>query len=447
MPSQTSMHADVIVIGAGLSGLACALTLKDNGLQPLVLEAGDRPGGRIRTDSHDGFLLDRGFQVLQTWYPEARRFLDYRRLDLRPFYPGALLRLDAGTCRVSDIWRRPTRALEMLLSPIGTTADKVRLWRLRRHCLAGDLEALYQEPDRPALELLSALGFSSRMVEGFFKPFFSGVFFEPELACSARAFAFVFRAFALGDTALPAHGMGEITAQLAARLAPGGIRLGCRAMLLSDRQVLLESGERLGARALVIATEGRETARLLGRPETRPIQMTHRGTTCLYFAAERGPFTGPYLMLNGESPEGRAQGPVNSLLCPSNLSQHYAPPGRSLITVNCHGAEHDPEVLDTAVRLQLSRWFGDQVGAWTRLAAYRLPDALPAQLPPVPFPGTTQLRQSEWLWVCGEYHGAPSIHWALHSGRRAGTDIVRALLSGEGQRGRKASASTSWSSH
>lgn len=422
------MHADVIVIGAGLSGLACALTLKDRGLEPLVIEAADRAGGRIRTDHRDGFLLDRGFQVLQTWYPEARRFLDYGRLDLRPFEPGALVRAAGRFHRVSDVWRRPLRLPEMLASPIGTTADKLRLLRLRRDCLTGDLESLYARPDRPALDLLRDLGFSERMLERFFKPFFSGVFFEPELACSSRAFAFVFRAFALGDTALPARGMGEIPAQLAAPLPPSRIRLGCRVERLEDRQVVLDSGERLRARALVIATPGRETARLLGRPEQRPPQATHRGTTCLHFAADRAPVQGPYLVLNGEGRAASGQGPVNSLLCPSNLSKHYAPPGQSLVTVNCHGAEHDPEALETAVRVQLAGWFGDRVDAWRRLACYRLPEALPAQPPPVPFPGSVAQRQSDWLWVCGEYQHAPSIQWALHSGHRAGAAISRVLL-------------------
>ncbi|WP_242523092.1 FAD-dependent oxidoreductase [Thiocystis minor] len=97
------MHADVIVIGAGLSGLACALRLRASGLEPLVLEAADGVGGRVRTDHRQGFLLDRGFQVLQTWYPEARQWLDFARLDLRPFYPGALVHAEGRLHRVSAV--------------------------------------------------------------------------------------------------------------------------------------------------------------------------------------------------------------------------------------------------------------------------------------------------------------------------------------------------------
>jgi len=311
----------------------------------------------------------------------------------------------------------------MLRSPIGTLEDKVRLLSLRRACLRGTLEDLYAGPEETAVARLRALGFSPRIIERFFKPFFSGVFFDPDLAVSSRAFAFVFRAFALGDTALPARGMGEIPGQLVARLPSEQIRTACRVDRITDSQVLLDSGEHLRARALVIATEGPETARLLGRPPETPMAKASRGTTCFYFAADRAPFQGPYLVLNGEG-----RGRINSLLCPSNLSDHYAPPGRSLVTVNCHGTEDNPDTLETVLRRELADWFGPKTRDWERLAVYRLPQALPAQTPPVPYPGGTPQRVADWLWVCGEYQSAPSIQWALHSGRRAGAEIARSLL-------------------
>ena len=486
------MNPDVIVIGAGLSGLACALTLQERGLAPLVLEASDGIGGRVRTDQHQGFLLDRGFQVLQTWYPEARRWLDYGPLDLRPFYPGALVRHGGRFHRVSDVWRRPWRLPEMLLSPIGTLGDKLRLLGLRQRCLRGSIADLYARPETTALARLKDLGFSTRMLDRFFKPFFSGVFFDPELAVSSRSFEFLFRAFALGDTALPARGMGEIPAQLAARLTGDWLRLGCRVTGLEQGQAVLDSGERLDARALVIATDPWAAARLLGQAANAPhagdrqhppsdqgqwvpaagagqteaeaeaeagirpadanpqqakagtplteatipraqagTPLTEagpppaRGTTCCYFAADAPPFAGPYLVLNGEG-----RGRINSVQCPSNLSEHYAPTGKALITVNCHGIEADPDRLEATIRRELGDWFGPPVATWERLAIYPIPQALPAQPPPVADPASVPQRLAEWLWVCGEYRAAPSIHWTLHSGRRAGEDIAHALGGG-----------------
>jgi phytoene dehydrogenase-like protein len=412
------MSADVIVIGAGLSGLSCALALRSQGLAPLVVEAAEGVGGRVATERHEGFLLDRGFQVLQTWYPEARRQLDYTALDLRPFYPGALVRCDGRFHRVSDVWRRPNRMLEMLRSPTGTFADKLRLLGLRRRALKGDLEALYGAPETTAIELLAARGFSERIIERFFKPFFAGVFFEPQLEVSSRAFEFVFRAFALGDTSLPANGMGSIPAQLAARLPPDCVRFGCRVERILGDGVALASGEKLEAPAVVIATDGAEAVQLLGGTAQPPA----RGTTCCYFAAEQAPIDGPYLVVNGEG-----RGLVNSLLCPSNLSAAYAPTGWSLISVNVFGVGYDEGDLQKTIRQELEGWLGAGVRRWNPLKTYQIPRALPAQGPPRPDPAATPYQRVGRAWVCGEYASAPSIHWALHSGRKTGEAVAASL--------------------
>lgn len=408
----------MIVIGAGLSGLACSISLQAAGISSLVLEANDHIGGRIATDRIDGFLLDRGFQVLQTWYPEAQRQLDYAALDLRPFYPGAQVRLGDHFHRVSDIWRRPGCLPEMLLSPVGSTADKLRLLRLRRRALQGDLDALYRRPETTAIALLDQLGFSERIVERFFKPFFAGVFFEPELAVSSRAFEFVFRAFALGDTALPAQGMAQIPLQLARRLPSESLELGQAVARITESGVILGNGERREAKAVVIATDGPEAARLLGH---EPPAM--RATLCFYFSADAPPISGPYLVLDGDR-----EGPVYSLLCPSNLAPAYAPPGKHLITVNCFAKDADPEGLETAVRRQLRSWFGASVDAWSRLAVYRVGAALPGQAPPVCAPPMDSIVPArpvaDRVWVCGEHEAPPSIHWALASGRRIGESVA-----------------------
>jgi phytoene dehydrogenase-like protein len=410
------VDADVIVVGAGLAGLACALRVQREGLRPLIVEAETRAGGRIATDVRDGFLLDRGFQVLQTWYPAAARLLDYASLELRPFYPGALVRIGDDFHRVSDIWRRPAQLPEMLVSPVGSLADKLKLWRLRRRALRGDLIDLYNRPEQPTPALLAELGFSERIQARFFRPFFAGVFFEPELNVSSRAFEFVFRAFALGDTALPARGMEQIPLQLASRLAPQRLSLGQPVERLEDDGVRLADGARLRARATVLATDGTAAAALLGR-EAPPT----RGTTCFYFAAPEAPFEGPYLVLNATG-----GGPINSLLCPSNLSAHYAPAGQALVCVNVFGARHNPDALETAVRRQLREWYGAQVEVWERLAVYRLPAALPAQASGVTAPRGA-LAAGEQLWVCGEAAAPPSIHWALASGDDTGAEVSRRL--------------------
>jgi phytoene dehydrogenase-like protein len=410
--------ADVIIVGAGLSGLACARELQGKGLDTMIVESGSRVGGRIGTDENGGFLLDRGFQVLQTWYPEARRALEYAALDLRSFYPGALVRYGGRFHRVSDVWRRPWSMREMLGSPVGSLGDKLRLMLFRQRSLGGDLHGIYDRHETSTRDFLLEFGFSERMMKGFFIPFFAGVFFEPELGMSRRAFEFTFRAFALGDTALPAKGMQAIPAQLAAHLADDSVKFESRVTRLEPGRVTTSTGQTYRAKAVVVATDCVSAAKLLNKPEPAT-----RGTSCFHFAADRSPLDEPILVLNAEG-----EGPVNSLLCPSSLSPHYAPEGAALITVNVFGVVADLARTEDAIRKQLRRWYGPGVDLWRRIAVYRIPNALPAQGPLQSDPSKRSLRIEEGLWCCSELCSAASIHWALHTGRRAGSEIASCLV-------------------
>ena len=214
---------DVIIIGGGLAGLSCARELCARGLSCQLLEASDEIGGRVRTDALDGFLLDRGFQVFLTAYPEAQAVLDYPQLRLRRFAPGALVRYGGRFHRFTDPWRQPQHLLATLFSRVATLTDKLRIARFRRDTTRGELEGIYNRPETTTLELLRVRGFSRVIIERFFRPFLGGVFLDQQLLTSSRMCEFVFRMFATGDAALPENGMGEIPRQLAAPVtAPRG---------------------------------------------------------------------------------------------------------------------------------------------------------------------------------------------------------------------------------
>ncbi len=410
---------DVIIIGAGLAGLCCARTLHQAGFPFVILEASDGVGGRVRTDQVEGFLLDRGFQVLQTAYPEARRVLDYRALDLKPFFPGALVYFDGRLHRVGDPLRQPQHFLATVFSPVGTLADKLRVARLRWQVSKGSIEDLFQRPETSTLAFLQGQGFSGSMIERFFRPFFSGVFFDRDLASSSRMFEFVFRVLAQGDTALPAGGIGAIPAQLAGSLPAGAIRTGASVAKVEEGKVVLASGEQIPARAVVLATDGSETARLLGKD--KPFATVE--CACLYFAAAKPPVAEPILVLDGVN-----TGPVTNLAMVSNVAPSYSPPGQALMQATVVGNPEmsDPD-LEAQSREQLFRWFGPEVHDWRLLRIYRIARALPDQKPPTPDPLAQPVRLSPWLYLCGEYQSLSSIHWAMVSGRRAGEAVVREL--------------------
>lgn len=409
----------VVIIGAGVAGLCCARHLQQLQIPFVILEAGDGVGGRVRTDRLEGFLLDRGFQVLQTAYPEAQRQLDYRALRLHAFYPGALVYFQGKFHRVADPRRQPRHLLATALSPIGTLADKLRVARLRYRVCKPTLEQLCQEPETSTLAYLQAQGFSASMIERFFRPFYAGVFFEKALASTSRMFAFVFRMLAQGQAALPEEGIGAIAAQLAAPLPPSAIRLNTRVVALEDGQVRCTDGTIQRAAGVVIATGGRQAANLL--QEERQFSTT--ATTNIYFAADEPPVREPILVLDGDN-----QGPVTNLLVPSQVSPSYAPPGQALISATIVGIPtEDDDRLQAAVKAQVSRWFGPQVQNWRHLRTYRLAEALPAQLPPSPNPFAPRVRVRPKVFLCGEYHSLSGLQWAMLSGRLAAAAVAADL--------------------
>ncbi len=350
---------DVIVVGAGLAGLCCARELHAAGLEVLVLERGDAPGGRMRTDEVDGFLLDRGFQVLLTAYPEARRALDYERLGLRPFENGALIRRDGGFARIADPFRHPLQALRSLSDAPGSLPDKLRVARLRRRLSRFSLNELLTAPQVTTAEALRREGFSSELVDAFFRPFLGGIFLDPSLETSSRLFAFVFKLFSEGEAALPAAGMQAIPRQLAEGLPEGTVRLGVTVESAAPGEVVLAGGERLAAPAVVVAADGPEAARLTGAVEA----PAARAVTTLHYAAGRSPVGEPVLVLNGEG-----RGPVNDLCVPSDVAPSYAPPGAALVSATVLGIPPlADDALDAAVREQLHGWFGAQVDGWSLL--------------------------------------------------------------------------------
>ncbi len=409
------MNPDVIVVGAGLAGLACARVLTGARLRVRVFEASDAVGGRVRTDAVEGFLLDRGFQVFLTAYPEAQAVLDTGALALQRFVPGAKVWRGGRLHTVADPFRRPLTALAHLFSAVGTFGDKLRVAELRQQALAGALEDLWHRPQSPALEYLRRLDFTEEMVDAFFRPFFGGIFLERELETSSRFLEFVFRMFSLGHAAVPARGMGALGEQLAARLPLNTVRLNAPVADVWGHRVRLGSGETVPASAVVVAADAPSAAGLLlGMPTPRT-----RRVTCLYFAAPEPPVEGPWLVLNGEG-----EGPVNNLAVMSEVAPGYAPKGQALVSVSVVGEPPPAEGLEARVREQLGGWFGRGVAEWRLLRTYALPHALPAMTPEVLAEPHRPVRLSPGLYVCGDHRDSASIEGALASGRRAAEALL-----------------------
>jgi phytoene dehydrogenase-like protein len=419
---QMPLDAEVIIVGAGLAGLAAAIHCSEAGLSVIVVEAGDGVGGRVRSDYVDGFILDRGFQVLLTAYPEAQAMLDYQALALKKFTPGSLIHSNGATSRIADPFRAPKTLLATLRSPVGTPIDKARVGLLRTINKRASVASLWEKPETSTLARLRALKFSSGMIERFFRPFLAGVQLDPTLSTSSRVFDFVFKMLAEGDNAIPANGIGMISEQLAGRVPAGSIRLNTRVGAVAPGSVTLLDEAVLRAKYIVVATEGPQAAKLLGArvvaPDSQPV-------SCLYFDAPVAPITEPIIMLNGD---GSQDGPVNNVCVPSVVSPSYAPVGRHLVSVSVVASHSgsDDESLRTAVTTQLRSWFGPQVDAWHHLRTYNIAHAQPSQKSPALANPQRPVALGDGLFVCGDHRDNASINGALESGRRAAGAIIAA---------------------
>jgi phytoene dehydrogenase-like protein len=272
----------------------------------------------------------------------------------------------------------------------------------------------------PTIDFLRAEGFSEKIIQRFFKPFFAGICLDHEIRVSSRVFQYIFRIFATGGVALPSQGMESIARQLTEKIPDDRIRTGTRVESIRQGSVRLSSGQKINSRKIVLATEGPETARLLELESA----VESRGEVCLYFQAKEPPLEKPYLVLNGNG-----TGRINCLTIPSIVAPTYAPVGQHLISVVVLGhLDAEDKTLETVVRRELKEWFGPVVNDWRLLKTYRIVHALPDQPPPIPNPMVAAAQIKPGFFVSGEYRSVPGIQWAMLSGRHAAEAVIQELV-------------------
>ena len=413
MTQELPQHADVVIVGAGLAGLVAARTLGLNGIDSVILEASDGVGGRVRSDIVDGFVLDRGFQVLLTGYPEIHRHLDIAALDLRAFEPGALVWREGKGTVVGDPFRRPKTLVSTATASIGSVADKARIALLRAKLLRADPKALLRGDDIPTAAALRGMGFSSKMIDRFFRPLVGGIQLDPTLSTSRRMFDVIFRTLADGDSAVPAGGMGRITEQLASNLPRTSIHLDTPAVSVEPGRVVVSGGRSISAKHVIVATEGPVASRLLGLP-----QVKSRSAGCVYFAADVAPVDGAYVIL-----DGHGHGPVYNVAVMSHVSPAYAPAGKHLVAAALPGTIDGD--LESAARRQLRSWWGPQVDNWRHLRTYRIEHGQPDQTPP--FHPKKNVSLGNGIFVCGDHRDTGSIQGAMFSGRRCAEAVAESV--------------------
>ncbi len=411
--SAMSAH-DVVVVGAGLAGLRAAQVLCRRGLDVVVLDAADRPGGRVATDVVDGFRCDRGFQVLNTSYPALRAAADLDALDLRAFTPAAAVRGADGLHTYGDPRRLPALAPRMTVDRLVPLRDKATLAAWTARVLAGGPRRVAAYGGRSAAVDLAAAGVRGPLLDRVLRPFLSGVLGEAELTTSAAYVRLVWRAFALGTIAVPAAGMGALPAQLAAGLPDGVLRLGRRVDAVRSGAVRVD-GDELASRAVLVATDPLTAADLL--PGVAAPRMY--ALTTLYHVAPAPPAASPTLHLDGTG------GPLANTVVLTEAAPGYSPDGdrRALVSSSFLGTAD--RLSQPEERRELARINGGETEGWVHQHTAEVPRALPAL--PAASPLRRDVALGDGLFVAGDHRDTPSQQGALVSGRRAAQAVLAHL--------------------
>lgn len=385
-----------------------------------MLEAAPHLGGRVRSFTQDGFTLDAGFQVLFTAYPAVRRQLDLTRLDLVALPPAAVIR---------DGRKRETVGRDLgslggaIRSGSFTWPDRVRVLSLAATLKSAPAEHLLLGDDEPTGDFLRRYGFSERVIERFFAPFFGGIFLNRDLTTSARLFRYYFRMLIDGSIAVPRGGIGRMTEQLAEGLEVT-LNTGVERLLPDAKGVTLTTNTgTLTADRVVVATDPPEIVRLTGLP----VPTKSVGSTYLYYASDTQLDDELRLLLNAK------EGHVNNALWVSRTNPLLAPHGQHLLAVTVLGVREDDEALDRGVRADLAAWYGSVVSRLRLLKVIRVPFAQFAQPPGFVAELATNETPLPNVYLASETTSSSSVQGAMESGEGAA-----ALILGRGLRARGA---------
>lgn len=405
------------VIGAGISGLVSALVLEKNGYHPIVLEATDRIGGRVKTDRVDGYCLDHGFQVLLTAYPMAKKYLDYKALKLHYFKPGATLFSNGKRTTIGDPIRDLSFLITSLTSTVGNLRDKLKIFRLNRELQRKSLEAIFNETETSTLAFLQQYGFSKKVIHLFFKPFFSGIFLEPNLETSSRMFQFVYKMFGEGLAAIPASGMGAISKQLETRLSNTTFHFNTPVKQVKEGKILLENQSFLDSDFTIIATDAHPLM-----PNLKNQQLTWNSCDNLYFLTSQKVITKPLIGLVSDE-----NALINNIFYPTTFSKEMNK-GKDVLSVTIvkeHGLPPKALIQKTKDELRIHFNIKDSVF----LKHYRITNALPrlSNLKNDIEPSETKLTAT--IFLAGDTMLNGSLNAAMLSGERAAEGVIASVNS------------------
>ncbi len=399
---------EAYIIGAGISGLISAYELEQAGYHPTVFEKSSAVGGRVKTLQENGYALDLGFQVLLSAYPMAKKYLDLKALKLDYLESGALIYSHGRSYRIGDPLRNWKMLLPTLLADVGSLADKLKIFKLNRLLKKKSLEDIFHSPEQSTRAYLEEFGFSEKIIQRFFKPFFAGIFLESELATSSRMFEFVYKMFGEGYATIPQAGIGAISEQLKSKLKHTQFHFNTAVDEVSNEHIALLSGDKVAHNGVIIATP---PSKLLSNLNNQEIAW--KSCQCLYFEVDQTNIPPKTIALVAD-----ANKYSNNLYAYTD-----AKTGKTLLSVTVVKAHNlSDQNLVAAVTEEVKQYTG--ATAVNIIQHYPIKQALPNI---ENLKGTVQPSESQMLenvFLAGDHLLNGSLNAAMESGRLA----AKALL-------------------
>lgn len=343
---MVNKKTDIVIIGAGIAGLACAMKLKKNNRNFIIIEQSDRVGGRVGSIKENEYIFDLGFQVYNTEYYETNSLLNLKELKLKVFKPGASIYNGRRFEILSDPFRDPSTIFETFFSGMTTFKDKIKILTLKRalssYCISED-----QSEDMTTLKYLELYGFSNKIINGFFKPFFSGIFLENQLETSSKFFKNVFSNFNKGYAAVPVNGMQAIPDQMVKNLNPHNLLLGNKVIEAKNpEKIVLENNEIIEAKFMVL-TGGSNSL-------VNNHIVEFNSVRTFYFSSRVKVKHPKYINL---FPYDSL---INNIAILSSVSENYSPEGNTLFSITIIESDLSKSELIDIIQDKLSTYYGDE---------------------------------------------------------------------------------------
>jgi protoporphyrinogen oxidase len=392
----------ITIIGAGISGLITAIELEKLGFNQTIIEASDRVGGRVKTDVVDGLQLDHGFQVLLEAYPQAKKYLNYKTLELQKLIPGAVIYKNGKSTLIGDPLRDFSLLLPTLVADVGSIKDKLSIFKLNLAMKNKSLVAIFDSEQVSTVQYLKAKGFSDRIIQNFFKPFFSGIFLETDLRTSSAMFEFTYKMFGEGLAVIPKEGIQAIPNQLKSQLTKTVFKFNTKVKTVEEGRIVLEDDSVITSDIIIIAADA---SKILGL--AKPIAW--KACDNLYFEVEQNILKKPIIGLVAD-PEAL----INNIFYTTSITNNNTSKAQVLSVTIVKNHNLDEADLINQVETELK----SNCGIITKrfIKRYTIKKALP-DLEHVDYSGNdAKFKFSDSIYLAGDTQLNGSLNAAMTSG-------------------------------